>query len=104
MAEKDNSYYDFLRTFSKSPATWTAGSPLTYVGNIKNPHLLWYGAKTYPAIQIQTKRLYEQLTKQNAPVKLEVIKGKKHVGMITQMIFGCSKRYDELLTFLASCN
>lgn len=102
-AEKDNSYFDFLRTFSTNMDAWTAASPLHYIANIKNPHLLWYGAKTYPAIQIQTKRLYEQLAARNTPVKLEVIPRKKHVGMITQMIFGCSKRYADILEFLASC-
>jgi len=103
-AEKDNSYYDFLRTFSSNPKTWTDGSPLHYAANITNPHLLWYGAKTYPAIQIQTKRLYEQLHEKGVKVQLQVIPGKKHVAMITQMIFGCNKRYKELLDFLASCS
>ena len=99
-AEKDNSYYDFLRTFTKDPATWTKGSPLNYVNNIRNPHLIFYGEKTYPAIQIQSKRLNELLHKKNVSEEMHVIKNKKHVGMITQMIFGGNDLYKYILAFM----
>ncbi len=100
IAKKDNSYYDFLRTFSKDPKVWTAGSPLNYVNNIHNPHLLFYGEKTYPAIQIQSERLNKILKANNVDVEMHVIPRKKHVGMITQMIFGCNKLYGYTLDFL----
>lgn len=99
-AEKDNSYYDFLRTFTKDPGTWTKGSPLNYVSNIRNPHLIFYGEKTYPAIQIQSKRLNELLLKKNVSEEMHVIKNKKHVGMITQMIFGGNDLYKYILAFM----
>ncbi|MHA4895261.1 alpha/beta hydrolase [Pedobacter sp. PWIIR3] len=100
MAEKDNSYYDFLRTFSKDPKVWTAGSPLNYVNNIHNPHIIFYGEKTYPAIQIQSERLNKLLQANKVNVNMQVIPGKKHVGMITQMIFGWNKLYDYTLDFI----
>ena len=96
----DNNYKDFLRTFSTENQNWQLGSPLTYVKNIKNPHLIFYGSKTYPAIQIQSERLNRLLKEQNVPVTLDVIKGKKHVGMITQMIFGCNDLYKHILQFI----
>jgi len=99
-AEKDNNYTDFLRTFSADPAIWTKGSPLNYVTNIKNPHLIFYGENTYPAIQIQSERLNKKLLEQNVPEELHIIKSKKHVGMITQMIFGWNKLYDYALAFM----
>jgi acetyl esterase/lipase len=99
-AEKDDSYYDFLRTFTKDPATWTNGSPLNYVSNIRNPHLIFYGEKTYPAIQIQSKRLNELLLKNDVREEMHVVKNKKHVGMITQMIFGGNELYDYILAFM----
>jgi len=99
-AEKDNSYDDFLRTFSKDPAIWEKGSPLHYINNSKNPHLIFYGAKTYPAIQIQSERMYKILKAAQVPVTLKVIKGKKHVGMISQMIFGSNQLYGIILDFL----
>lgn len=100
-AEKDDSYTDFLRTFSDDPLTWERASPLFYLQNIKNPHLLFYGAKTYPSIQIQSARLNELLTEKKVPTALHVIKGKKHVAMIAQMILGSNQLYDYILGFLA---
>lgn len=100
IAEKDNSYYDFLRTFTKDPAIWEKGSPLHYVQNSRNPHLIFYGEKTYPAIQMQSERISKIFTKEKVPVTLKIIKGKKHVGMISQMIFGSNQLYGFILDFL----
>lgn len=100
MAEKDDSYYDFLRTFSNDPVIWEKGSPLHYVKNISNPHLIFYGAKTYPAIQIQSTRLNGILSSEKVKTELHVIKNKKHVGMIAQMIFGGNNLYTYILDFL----
>lgn len=100
MAEKDDSYRDFLRTFSTNPETWTQGSPLHYVENIRNPQLIFYGERTYPAIQIQSKRLDSLLLAKQVKTELHVIKRKKHVGMITQMIFGANQLYQIILDFM----
>lgn len=99
-AEKDDVYTDFLRTFSADQKEWQLGSPLSYVSNVNNPHLILYGTKTYPAIQIQSKRLNKELESLNVPVKLEIIEGKKHVGMISQMIWGCNRLYQSIINFL----
>lgn len=99
-AEKDDNYFDFLRTFSQDSKVWQLGSPLFYVKNVSNPHLLLYGSKTYQAIQLQTERIYEVLKNQHVAVKLEVIEGKKHVGMISQLIFGHNKVYKTIVQFL----
>jgi len=99
-AEKDGSYYDFLRSFTADPVSWEKGSPLHYVQNSRNPHLIFYGSKTYPAIQLQSARLHKLLREQQVPVTLQVIKGKKHVGMISQMVFGGNELYGFILKFL----
>jgi len=99
-AEKDDNYNDFLRTFSADPKIWQKGSPLFYIKNVHNPHLLFYGSKTYPAIQLQTERIYKSLKEQNVPVKLEITEGKKHVGMMSQLIFGSNPLYWSILNFL----
>jgi acetyl esterase/lipase len=98
--EKDKNYYDFLRTFSSDPVNWEKGSPLHYVQHIRNPHLIFYGEKTYPAIRIQSARLEKLLEEQKVAAELHVIKGKKHVGMISQMIFGGNQLYSYILDFL----
>ena len=99
-AEKDDYYTDFIRTFSKEAKNWQLASPLFYVANVNNPHLIFYGTKTYPAIQIQSKRMNKELESLNIPVQLEIIEGKKHVAMISQMIFGGNKLYQTILKFL----
>ncbi|KLT65441.1 alpha/beta hydrolase [Pedobacter sp. BMA] len=99
-AEKDDYYYDFLRTFTNQPAVWKTASPLEYVNQIKNPHLLFYGSKTYGAIKLQTPRLYEKLKANKVPVEIREIKGKSHVPMISQMIFGGNDLYKDIVTFI----
>ncbi|MFC4210191.1 alpha/beta hydrolase [Pedobacter lithocola] len=99
-AEKDDFYFDFLRTFTDKPEVWKLASPLDYVNNIKNSHLLFYGGKTYGAIRIQTPRLYEKLKANKVPVEIKEIKGKSHVPMISQMIFGGNDLYKDILEFI----
>lgn len=103
-AEKDTVYKDFLRTFSAEPKTWQAGSPLFYVKNISNPHLIFYGSKTYEAIQLQSERIFKTLKAQTVPAQLQVIDGKKHVGMISQMVFGSNRLYQYITDFLQQTN
>ncbi|GAA4199597.1 hypothetical protein GCM10022289_10190 [Pedobacter jeongneungensis] len=99
-AEKDHFYFDFIRTFTDQPAVWKVASPLDYVNNIKNPHLLFYGSKTYGAIKLQTPRLYEKLKANHVPVEIKEIKGKSHVPMISQMIFGGNQLYKDIVEFI----
>lgn len=99
-AEKDSYYADFIRTFSSESKNWLLASPLHYVKNIKNPNLIFYGTKTYDAIQIQSERLFKILKEQQTPVKLQKIEGKKHVPMISQMIWGSNSLYKTIVEFL----
>lgn len=99
-AEKDHYYFDFIRTFTEQTEVWKTASPMEYVNNIKNPHLLFYGAKTYGAIKLQTPKLYETLKANGVPVELKEIKGKSHVPMISQMIFGGNQLYRDIIDFI----
>lgn len=90
----------FLHTFSKDKQNWKLASPLTYSKNIQNPYLIFVGGKTYPSIQTQSKRLYEQLINHKQPVEYYVIKKKKHIGMISQMIFKSNELYNCILNFI----
>lgn len=98
-AVKDHYYVDFIRTFGTETKSWQAGSPLFYVKHIGNPHLIFYGTKTYDAIKIQSERTNQLLLAQNVPVQMKIIEGKKHVGMISQMIFGKNQLYELILSF-----
>lgn len=99
-AEKDHFYFDFIRTFTEQPEVWKTASPMGYVNNIKNPHLLFYGAKTYGAIKLQTPKLYEKLKANGVRAEIKEIKGKSHVPMISQMIFGGNQLYKDILDFI----
>ncbi|NTE01990.1 alpha/beta hydrolase [Agrobacterium tumefaciens] len=99
-AKKDSFYFDFIRTFTDQPAVWKAASPLNYVNNIKNPHLLFYGGKTYEAIKLQTPRLYQKLKENHISVEIKEVEGKSHVPMISQMIWGRNDLYKEILGFM----
>lgn len=99
-AARDDQTDSFLNTFSNDKETWKTGSPLNYLDNVKNPFLIFVGELTYPAIQIQSKRLFDDLLKTNKPVEYKLIQRKKHIGMISQMIFRGNELYDEILAFM----
>jgi acetyl esterase/lipase len=99
-AEKDHFYYDFMRTFTTKPEVWKIASPMNYAENIKTPHLLLYGGKTYGAIKLQTPRLYDTLKNNKVPADLIEVKGKSHVPMISQMIFGGNELYKDIVDFI----
>ncbi|MDQ7948025.1 MAG: alpha/beta hydrolase [Pedobacter sp.] len=101
-AEKDHYYQDFIRTFSTESKTWQLGSPLFYAKNIKNSHLIFYGTRTYEAIKLQSERMFQVLRTQQVPVTLHQVEGKKHVGMVSQLIWGTNPLYQQILGFLAA--
>lgn len=100
-AEDNGQTNSFLYTFSGDKETWKTASPLTYLENVKNPHLIFIGERTYPAIQIQSERLRKQLLETNKKVEFLIIPRKKHIRMISQMIFGGNKLYGYILDFMS---
>lgn len=99
-AEKNKQTESFLNTFSKDVNLWKTGSPMFYLENVQNPFLIFVGEHTYPAIKLQSDRLYKDLTKANKPIEINIVKRKKHIGMITQMIFRNNQMYSMILTFM----
>ena len=101
-AVKNQQTASFLKTFSDDQENWKKGSPLTYIDNVKNPHLILVGERTYPAIQLQSKRLYETLVAKGNTAFFKQIPKKKHVGMISQMFFKRNEVYGFILDFMAT--
>lgn len=89
----------FLQVFSRDEKAWIDASPMYKIDNINNPYLMFVGGKSFPAIKKQTPIFEDKMKTANKQVSLEVIKGKKHIGMITQMIFGWNKLYDRIVGF-----
>ncbi len=92
----------FLKVFTDNPQEWLKASPYNKIANINNPYLMFTGEKTYKSIKMQTPAFRDEMLKQGQYASLEVIKGKKHIGMITQMIFGCNQLYDKIIDFIDS--
>lgn len=99
-AEDNDQTNSFLNTFSKDKEIWKTGSPLNYIENVKNPYLIFVGERTFPSIQIQSERLRKQLLQSNKSVDLKIIPRKKHVGMISKMVFKGNQLYNYILDFM----
>ena len=90
----------FLQTFGSDEKNWVAASPMDKINGVHNPYQLFYGGETFPSIKMQTPAFYEALKKQGKIAEIEEISGKKHVGMISQMIWRCNKLYDKIINFI----
>jgi acetyl esterase/lipase len=100
VAENNKQTESFKNTFSTDVNLWEKGSPLFYLENVQNPYLIFVGENTYPAIKLQSDRLHKELTKANKRSEITIIDGKKHIGMIAQMIFKRNKMYTMILNFM----
>ncbi len=89
----------FLQVFSKDEKAWKDASPMLKIDQIKNPYMMFVGGDTFPAIKQQTPIFEQKMKADDKEVSLDVIEGKKHIGMITQMIFGWNNLYDRIIEF-----
>jgi len=101
ISKPDNLTEVFLNAFTRDQETWKIASPMYYLENIIKPFLIFVGDRTYPAIKLQSKRMYDELLKTNKSIEMKTIQGKKHKGMIIQMISGKNQMYDFILEFMA---
>jgi len=101
VAEPDEHTEDFLNAFSRDQETWKTASPMYYLQNVMKPFLVFVGERTYPAIKLQSKRLYDELLKANKTIEMKYIERKRHKGMIIQMISRKNQMYDLILEFMA---
>jgi hypothetical protein len=58
------------------------------------------GEKTYPSIEKSTAKFVGALKDKEANYSYQVIKGKKHKGMITQFLFSKNPRYRQIIEFM----
>ncbi|MDA9555371.1 alpha/beta hydrolase [Pelobium sp.] len=90
----------FLKVFSKDEKNWIAASPMFKVNEINNPYQIFMGGNTYQSIKIQTPAFYQALKESRKQVYFQRVDHKKHVGMITQMIFGWNQLYKDIIGFM----
>jgi acetyl esterase/lipase len=102
-AEPEN----YRSTFTSDSLCWKDASPLYQLSERLAPvppMLIYAGEKTYPTILRSNEKFVETL-KASAPEPTYVIlKGKKHIPMITQFFDPWNPRYDEIIQFMNNSN
>ncbi|MEO7523744.1 MAG: alpha/beta hydrolase [Ferruginibacter sp.] len=94
--------HTYLKTFTNDPVTWKKASPVYYLHNGMPPFLIYEGAKTYPFIKETNEIFLDKLLPFAPGTEHYVIKGKKHVAMITQFLNTSNQRYKEIIKFMKS--
>lgn len=94
----------YINTFTNNPANWKVASPLYQVHTGMPPVLIYTGGKTYPSIRSGNDSFVAAVTPLAPATIYHILKGKKHVPMITQFLFTCNKRYKEIISFMQQQN
>ena len=64
------------------------------------PFLIYRGEKTYPSIIKSTEKFVKALKVYEEKPNYAIVKGKKHIPMITQFLWTWNPRYREILEFM----
>lgn len=89
-----------LQTFSNDPLTWNDASPLNHLRPGMPPMLIYTGEKTYPLILEGNEKFIQKLNNYEVTTTYSMLKGKKHVPMITQFFWPYNPRYKEIIEFM----
>lgn len=94
----------YLSIFTSDPETWKNASPYYHMDTKMPPMLIYRGGKTFPSIYTGTERFVNKFVSNGGRVSYYTLKGKKHVGMITQFFNPYNDRYSEIISFMNSVN
>ena len=92
--------HTYLQTFTNDPATWKEASTLYHLHKGMPPMLIYLGGKTYPSIKDGNEKLVDSLTSLGYHPNYHILKGKKHIPMITQFFYTGNPRYKEIIEFM----
>ncbi len=92
----------YLQTFTTSPDTWKAASPLYHLHTGIPPMLIYRGGNTYPSIEASNEKMVAALKTMGYSPAYHILKGKRHVPMITQFLNSGNQRYKEIIAFMRS--
>ncbi len=96
---KDHTYF---KTFSSDQKIWKDASPLYHLHKGMPPMTIFRGEKTYPSIVSSNEKFIKAMQEFAPETPYEIIKGKKHVPMITQFFNPWNKRYNKIHHFMES--
>ena len=101
-AENLEETHTYLKTFTTDPAIWKKASPVYYLHAGMPQFLIYQGGKTYPFIK-ETNEIFMKALLPLAPhTEYYILKGKKHIAMITQFFKTWNPRYMEIKRFMIS--
>lgn len=92
--------HTYFKTFTRNPTFWKAASPLYHLYKGMPPMLIYRGEKTYPSIINSHQKFIKALAEYAPDTDYFVLKGKKHVPMITQFLNPWNRRYKEIVGFM----
>jgi len=90
----------YSKVFTDDPAVWKQASPYYHINNSEVPFSIYIGEKTYDTIKMQSVMFKDKLIQNGIQADLKEIKNKKHISMITQLLFGWNKCYREIIGFM----
>lgn len=96
---KDHTYF---KTFSSDQKVWKDASPLYHLHKRMPPMTIFRGEKTYPSIVSSNEKFIKAMQEFAPETPYEIIKGKKHVPMVTQFFNPWNKRYNKIHHFMES--
>ncbi len=86
----------YLVPFSKDPAVWRQSSALYHMRAGAPPYSIYIGGNTYPSIKESSEKFRQRLAQLGQAPRYTLLPGKKHVGMVTQLLWPGNQLYDEL--------
>ena len=98
--EKKPADHTYLKTFTSDPAVWKEATPLYYLHTHLPPFLIYRGEKTYPSILVSNAKFVGALPKYTRQFQYSILKGKRHIPMITQFFKPWNPRYREIIRFM----
>lgn len=98
--EKFPPEHTYMRTFTSNPNAWKAASPLYHLHEGMPPMLIYLGGKSYPSIINSNQKFVKSLKSFVADPEFFILKGKKHIPMITQFLRSGNPLYAEMIEFM----
>lgn len=92
----------YMQTFSTDPSVWKKASPRYHLEGELPPMLIYRGSQTYPSIEKSTEAFMTDYRKEVPNAHYRVLKGKKHVGMITSFFLPWYSLYTPIVRFMES--
>ncbi len=86
----------YLIPFTRDPKVWRQSSALYHMRAGAPPYSMYIGGNTYPSISGSGAKFRDRLTQLGQPPKYTVLPGKKHVGMVIQLLWPKNQLYQEL--------